>query len=138
MTVGGYADAAVAVSWLAACDCVVIPSRMESIPVVFSDALQMGRPLIASDVGDMGTLLRAHPAGLVVPPEDATALCAAMLQMAAGDRSRYAPRIQELAAQFDVTKVAARVDQTSAVARRARGALRDRQAHGGSSSASPS
>ena len=107
VTIGGYADEAVAVSWLAACDCVVIPSRMESIPVVFSDALQMGRPLIASDVGDMGTLLREHPAGLVVPPEDASALCAAMLQMAAQDRSGYTPRIQELAAQFDVTKVAA-------------------------------
>jgi glycosyltransferase involved in cell wall biosynthesis len=107
VTVGGFADEAVAASWLAASDCVVIPSRMESIPVIFSDALQMGRPLIASDVGDMGTLLRAHPAGLVVPPEDASALCAAMLQMAAQDRSRYAPEIQKLAAQFDVTKVAA-------------------------------
>jgi glycosyltransferase involved in cell wall biosynthesis len=80
---------------------------MESIPVIFSDALQMGRPLIVSDVGDMGRLLREHPAGLVVPPEDPSALCAAMLQMAAQDRDRYTPRIQELAAQFDVARVAA-------------------------------
>jgi glycosyltransferase involved in cell wall biosynthesis len=107
VSIGGYADETAAVSWLAACDCVVIPSRMESIPVIFSDALQMGRPLIASDVGDMGALLRAHPAGLVVPPDDASALCEAMLQMAGEDRSRYAPHIHELAAQFDVTKVAA-------------------------------
>jgi glycosyltransferase involved in cell wall biosynthesis len=105
--IGGYADEAVVVSELAASDCVVIPSRMESIPVVFSDALQMGRPLIASDVGDMGTLLRRHPAGLVVPPDDASALCAAMLEMAAQDRGRYTPHIQQLAARFDVTKVAA-------------------------------
>jgi len=107
VTIGGYADGAVVVSWLAASDCVLIPSRMESIPVIFSDALAMGRPLIVSDVGDMGTLLRQHPAGLVVPPDDASALCAAMLQMAARDRSGYTPRIQQLAAQFDVTKVAA-------------------------------
>jgi glycosyltransferase involved in cell wall biosynthesis len=106
VSIGGYADQTAAVSWLAACDCVVIPSRMESIPVIFSDALQMGRPLIASDVGDMGALLRAHPAGLVVPPDDPSALCAAMLQMAGEDRSRYAPRIHELAARFDPTKVA--------------------------------
>ena len=106
VSVGGYADETAAVSWLAACDCVVIPSRMESVPVIFSDALQMGRPLIASDVGDMGALLRAHPAGLVVPSEDASALCAAMLQMAGEDRSRYAPRTKELAARFDPTKVA--------------------------------
>jgi glycosyltransferase involved in cell wall biosynthesis len=107
VTIGAWADEATAVSWLAASDCVVIPSRMESIPVIFSDALQMGRPLIASDVGDMGRLLREHPAGLVVPPEDASALCAAMLQMAAQDRDRYTPCIQELAAQFDVARVAA-------------------------------
>ncbi|HEY8156672.1 MAG TPA: glycosyltransferase [Myxococcota bacterium] len=107
VTIGGYADEATAASWLAACDCVVIPSRMESIPVIFSDALQLGRPLIVSDVGDMGTLLREHPVGLVVPSEDPSALCAAMLQMAARDRSGYTPRIQRLAAQFDVAKVAA-------------------------------
>jgi glycosyltransferase involved in cell wall biosynthesis len=107
VTIGGYADEEVAVSQLAASDCVLIPSRMESIPVIFSDALQMGRPLIASDVGDMGTLLRRHPAGLVVPPDDSSALCAAMLQMATRDRDRYTPHIQQLAAQFDVAKVAA-------------------------------
>ena len=137
VTIGGYADEAVAVAHLAATDCVLIPSRKESIPVVFSDALQMGRPLIVSDVGDMGTLLRKHPAGLIVPPEDSSALCAAMRQMAARDRSRYTPRIQELAAQFDVAKVAAewirRVQSPSnpGISPRPGGA-------GGSSSASPS
>ena len=35
---------------------VLIPSRQESIPVILSDALQLGRPVIVSDVGDMGTL----------------------------------------------------------------------------------
>ena len=137
VTVGGYADEAVAVSHLTACDCVVIPSRIESIPVIFSDALQMGLPVIASDVGDMGALLREHAAGLVVPPEDSPALCAAMLQMAAQDRSRYTSQIQALAAQFDVTKVAAawikRVQSRSSPGNspRPRGV-------GGSSSASPS
>lgn len=137
VTIAGYADEAVAVSWFAASDCVLIPSRMESIPVIFSDALQMGRPLIATDVGDMGRLLREHPAGLVVPPEDSSALCAAMLQMAAQDRSRYTPRIQELAAQFDVTKVAAawirRVQSRSSP-----GTSPGPRGVGGSSSASPS
>ena len=137
VTIGAYADEAVAVSYLAASDCVVIPSRMESIPVIFSDALQMNRPLIVTDVGDMGTLLREHPAGLVVPPEDSSALCAAMLQMATQDRSRYTPGIQRLAAQFDVTKVAAawirRVQSPSnpGISPRPRGV-------GGSSSASSS
>jgi glycosyltransferase involved in cell wall biosynthesis len=106
VTIGGYADEATAVSYLAACDCVVIPSRMESIPVIFSDALQMGKPMIVSDVGDMGRLLRERPAGLVVPTEDSAALCDAMIAMATGDRRRYDGPVRVLAERFDVARTA--------------------------------
>jgi glycosyltransferase involved in cell wall biosynthesis len=106
VTVGGYADDETAVSYLYACDCVVIPSRMESIPVVFSDAVQMGKPLIVTDVGDMGRLLRWHPAGLVTPPENSQALCRAMMTMARQDRTMYIPHIEQLARQFDVSRTA--------------------------------
>jgi len=105
VTVGGYADEQVVVSYLEACDCLVIPSRMESIPVIFSDALQMGRPLIASDVGDMGRLLRECPAGLVVPPEDTAALARAMADMAFGDRQRYDDPARKLTERFNVVTV---------------------------------
>ena len=107
VTVGGFADEAAYVNHLAACDCVIIPSRMESIPVVFSDALQMGRPLIASDVGDMGTLLRATTAGIIVSPENPHALCAAMIEIAQTDRTRFSPGIETLARQFDLDSTAA-------------------------------
>ena len=115
VTIGGWADEAVAVSWLAACDCVVIPSRMESIPVIFSDALQMGRPLIVSDVGDMGSLLREHPAGLVVPAgrrfgavcrDEANGCARPRSLRSAHSRARRAVRRHE---------GCRRVDQTSAV-----------------------
>ncbi len=55
-------------------DCVVIPSRSESIPIVMSEALQYGLPLIVTDVGDMGDLARRYRLGSVVPAEDAPAL----------------------------------------------------------------
>lgn len=106
VTIGGYADEATAVSYLGACDCVIVPSRMESIPVIFSDALQMNRPLIVTDVGDMGRLLREEPAGLVVPPVDSAALCAAMRAMATGDRRRYDGPVRALAERFDVSRTA--------------------------------
>ena len=48
--------------------CVVIPSRSESIPVVFSEALQFNRPMIVTDVGDIGTLGKRHEVARVVPP----------------------------------------------------------------------
>jgi len=56
------------------CDCVVIPSRSESIPLVFSEALQFNKEMIVTDVGDMGTLGRRYGVASVVPPEDPLAL----------------------------------------------------------------
>ena len=56
------------------CDCVVIPSRSESIPLVFSEALRFDKKLIVTDVGDMGLLGRRYGVAGVVPPEDPVAL----------------------------------------------------------------
>jgi len=55
-------------------DCVVIPSRSESIPLVFSEALRFNKELIVTDVGDMGMLGRQYGAAQVVPPENVMAL----------------------------------------------------------------
>jgi glycosyltransferase involved in cell wall biosynthesis len=55
-------------------DCVVIPSRSESIPLVFSEALKFNKELIVTDVGDMGMLGRQYGVAWVIPPEDLLAL----------------------------------------------------------------
>jgi glycosyltransferase involved in cell wall biosynthesis len=55
-------------------DCVVIPSRSESIPLVFSEALKFNKDLIVTDVGDMGMLGRRYEAARVIPPGDVIAL----------------------------------------------------------------
>lgn len=47
----------------------IIPSRIESVPLVLSDGLQMDLPILVTDVGDMGTLCRRYGAGLVCRPE---------------------------------------------------------------------
>ncbi|MEM8678936.1 MAG: glycosyltransferase [Planctomycetota bacterium] len=107
VSIGGYADPQTVVDHAATCDAWVIPSRMESIPVVFSDALQLGLPIVASDVGDMGDLLRGHPAGIVVPPGDISALAEALLTMAQQSEG-YREAIPPLAAQFDLEQTASR------------------------------
>lgn len=61
-------------------DCVVIPSRSESIPLVFSEALAFGRELIVSDVGDMGMLGRKYGVAEVVPPGNSVDLKDALKQ----------------------------------------------------------
>jgi glycosyltransferase involved in cell wall biosynthesis len=63
---------------MAACDCLVIPSRNESIPIVFSEALQAGLPMLVTDVGDMGELARRHGLAAPITPSDAGALASAM------------------------------------------------------------
>jgi glycosyltransferase involved in cell wall biosynthesis len=55
-------------------DCVVIPSRSESIPVVLSEALQFNKPMIVTDVGDMGMLGRRYGIARVVEKENVDAL----------------------------------------------------------------
>jgi len=53
---------------------VVIPSRSESIPLAFSDALRFNKELIVTDVGDMGMLGRQYEVAWVIPSEDPMAL----------------------------------------------------------------
>lgn len=69
---------------LARCDCVVIPSRSESIPIVLGEALQFGKRLIVTDVGDMGHIVRRYRLGEVVPPRNVKALSLAMHRAATG------------------------------------------------------
>lgn len=97
--------------------CVTIPSRAESIPVVFGEALQARTPLVVSDVGDMGKLGRSG-AALVVPPEDAEALARALARVVRGEWRPDPERLDELARTFDPGDAARRaLAELAAVAR---------------------
>jgi len=94
---------------MARCDCLVVPSRNESIPIVFSEALQAALPMLVTDVGDMGELARRHGLAAPIPPADAGALAAAMQRFIA-DRdaqvSAYRKARTELLQIFDVDATA--------------------------------
>jgi len=97
--------------YMAACDCLVVPSRNESIPIVFSEALQAGLPLLVTDVGDMGELARRHGLAAPVPPADAAVLAAAMtsfIQDRDGQLRAYQKARSELLDIFDVGATADR------------------------------
>ena len=97
--------------YMSACDCLVVPSRNESIPIVFSEALQAGIPLLVTDVGDMGELARRHGLAAPVPPADPAALAAAMsafIQDRDRQVSRYQKARSELLSIFDVGATADR------------------------------
>jgi glycosyltransferase involved in cell wall biosynthesis len=87
-------------------DCVVIPSRSESIPLVFSEALRFDKELIVTDVGDMGMLGRQYGVARVIPPEEIRALTEVMKERADlkdnGNQERNETGREELKKLFDI------------------------------------
>ena len=103
--INGFANPETAVKYLRACDCLVIPSRIESIPIVLSDALQMKKPVIVSDVGDMGKLVKKYKVGLVAEPENAEDLKDKMINFIKEDITKYQKNIDLLASKFNIQKI---------------------------------
>jgi glycosyltransferase involved in cell wall biosynthesis len=89
-------------------DFVVIPSRNESIPVVLSEALANGKPLIVTAVGDMGDLVTKYGLGRVVAPESTTDLKDAIIHYADHSPASDPKRLADAAALFDLERGVAR------------------------------
>ena len=106
VTLYGYADPATVVAYMKACDALVIPSRIESIPIIFSDAMQVGIPVVATDVGDLGQLVRQYGVGVVVGPEDPEAMARALGAAMNGRLSVSAEAFQAAASAFGVEGIA--------------------------------
>jgi glycosyltransferase involved in cell wall biosynthesis len=68
-------------TWMAAADCLCLPSLREGSPNVVLEALGSGLPVVASSVGDVPTVVTGE-SGILVPPNApaplATALAAAL------------------------------------------------------------
>lgn len=63
---------------LAGADVFALPSLSEGVPLALLEAMLAGRPIAASAVGDVPTVLDAGRTGVLVPPGDATALADAL------------------------------------------------------------
>lgn len=67
---------------------VVLPSRAEGLPVVLMEAMALGRPVIASDVGGVGELVQPGINGWLIPSGNLDALTAAIREAAAAPIER--------------------------------------------------
>jgi len=76
--VGGYLNQSEATALLGWADYVLIPSRIESIPVIFSDAMQVGRPVITMPVGDLPALVERYTCGVCADEVSETGLTKAI------------------------------------------------------------
>lgn len=94
--------------YLQHCHCLVIPSRSESIPLVFSEGLQTGIPMIVSATGDLATLVQQFHLGSVVSPGDVEQLRHALESFVNGSHKQkdVFPAFDKAKSLFDIQKAA--------------------------------
>jgi glycosyltransferase involved in cell wall biosynthesis len=102
----GYLGQAEAEDAICDADWLLIPSRIESIPVVFSDALKLGCPVIATPVGDLPTLI-APGVGIVASGCDGPAIAQAMREAVGRVHLHAAARIAAVSERFALSRIAA-------------------------------
>ena len=107
VAVGSYLDRDGARDLLAWADYVLIPSRIESIPVIFSDAMQMQCPVIASPVGDLPQLIADHNCGILATTANAAGISQALRYALTSAPANFKNGLRSATTTFDVT-VAAR------------------------------
>lgn len=89
-------------------DCLIIPSRSESFPLVVTEALQTNLPMIGSDVGDMPSFIGKNRLGLIFKKEDPHDLANKMLLMIKKGkilRKRNAKKMKRLSSQFRLENI---------------------------------
>jgi glycosyltransferase involved in cell wall biosynthesis len=109
---------------LTAVDVFVLPSRLESFPLTVLEAMIVGLPVIATDVGSVAEAVADGVTGRLIPPDDAELLAAALESLVddPGRRKRMGAAGREIARQrFDVRTMA---DRYEALYRRVMGVSR--------------
>ena len=89
---------------------VVVPSRAEAFGMVAIEAMAVGTPVVASDVGGLKEIIRHGIDGYLVPPDDPVALSEALSQvrtsMGEAARDRFLERFSLKAIQGRVEAIA--------------------------------
>ncbi|MEI6764306.1 MAG: glycosyltransferase [Bacteroidota bacterium] len=80
----------------------IIPSRIDSIPVILSDTLQCGTPLIGANVGDLGDVITKYGIGYTFEKENSEELCAKIVLAFNDLKSAYTEPIQQALTLFSV------------------------------------
>lgn len=111
-----------AVRTMAAFDIFTLSSRHEGLPVTLMDALALGLPVVATDVGGIGQAVTHGSEGLLVEPGRPELLAEAYRQLTAdGDRrSEMSRRATERSSAFDITEATAELERLYAGASRRR------------------
>ncbi|MBW1726427.1 MAG: glycosyltransferase [Deltaproteobacteria bacterium] len=106
ISLGGYLNREEAAELLTWADYLLLPSRIESIPVVFSDAVQARCPIISTPVGDMPRLLRDYQVGLLADAITPNAFAKAIRRALGQAPASFSSNLKIAATKFDVKTIA--------------------------------
>jgi len=112
----GAKDQEVLPNYYAAAEMVVMPSHYESFGMVALEAMAMGRPVIASEVGGLAYLIQDGINGYHVPSRDAEALAERIYELLTNVecREEMGREARRYAERFDWSVIAARLSNVYA------------------------
>lgn len=106
VTLTGYLDKRQATDAMLRADWLVIPSRIESIPVVFSDAMKLGLPVVSTPVGDLRELVASGTgSGILAEEVSAPAIKTAIAAAVRADPRKYYAGVRAMATNFDLEQI---------------------------------
>lgn len=105
----GFLDRQAAGRAFAEADYLLLPSRIESIPVIFSDAMKAGLPVICTPVGDLPRLVKEGRVGRVAEAADPVAFAAAVASGLREPPSSFGEALRVAAKRFDIGAVASQL-----------------------------
>lgn len=101
----GFKDRAAAAELLGWADYLLIPSRIESIPVVFSDAMQCGCPVVCMPAGDLPELVARYGVGVAAADVSAAAFAESLREALDSSPARLGRGLGEARAAFALPRV---------------------------------
>jgi glycosyltransferase involved in cell wall biosynthesis len=104
VSVNGFLNREQAAELLAWTDYLLIPSRIESIPVIFSDAVQAGCAIVTTPVGDLARLLNEYPVGILAANPTIAAMADGIRRALATDPTRFSPGLAAARRNFSVER----------------------------------
>lgn len=78
------------VNYLQRARALIIPSHVDSIPLVFGEALQTATPMVVTDAGDLGSLVHDNKLGFVARRKSPASLADAMVRIIVSDLDIHA------------------------------------------------
>ena len=106
--IGGYLDKEEAAELFSGSDFLLLPSRIESIPVIFSDAMQAGLPIVGTPVGDLPHLFDLYQPGVLASGVSVDAIREAIVTALENGPEPYTKGMARAAREFSVERAAER------------------------------